>query len=66
MELQVFLILVIIFYFLLSYGYMMVEIGLQREDNIGWVLFIAIYNFVFCMFLFPLFLGIKIGKKLKF
>ena len=65
MTLEIFLTLVITFYYLLSFGFMAVEFDVEEEDSLGWVFLIVFYNLVMCMFLFPFFLGIKIAKKLK-
>ena len=65
MTLEVFLLSIIVFYYLLSFGFMTVEFNVEEEDNLGWVFLIVFYNLAMCMFLFPFFLGIKIGKKLK-
>lgn len=65
MTLEVFLALVITFYYLLSFGFMVIEFDVEGEDSIAWVLLIVFYNLVMCMFLFPFFLGMKIAKKLK-
>lgn len=65
MTLEIFLALVITFYYLLSFGFMVVEFDIEGEDSIAWVLLIVFYNLAMCMFLFPFFLGIKIAKNLK-
>lgn len=65
MTLEIFLVLVTAFYYLLSFGFMAVEFDIEGEDSALWVLLIVFYNLVMCMFLFPFFLGIKIAKKLK-
>lgn len=68
MTLEIFLALVITFYYLLSFGFMVVELNLEEKeatDGVGWVLFFVLYNMVMCMFQFPLFLGLRIAKNLK-